>query len=88
MKNYLQTLHIQAITSVDGMLSDMDAEILQNTWKIQYETMEREVKLINRVVSKSQREMNRLFSDNLRDQLETPYYRSATSKWFTTIDSI
>ena len=65
------------------MLSDMDIEILQNTWKTQYETMEREVKLINRVVSKSQREMNRLFSIFLRNQLELPYVRSGNSKSYT-----
>lgn len=62
------------------MLSDMDVEILQNTWKTQYETMEREVKLINRVVSKSQREMNRLFAKVLRIQLEKPYIRSSKGK--------
>lgn len=62
------------------MLSDMDVEILQNTWKTQYETMEREVKLINRVVNKSQRELNRLFPRFLRVLLETPYIRSSKGK--------
>lgn len=80
IKNLLQTFHVQAITSTDGMLSDMDVEILQNTWKMQYETMEREVKLINRVVNKSQRELNRLFPRFLRVLLETPYIRSSKGK--------
>ena len=83
MKNHLQTFHVQAITSTDGMLSDMDVEILQNTWRTQYEAMEREVQLINRVVRKSQREMNRLFAIFLRDQLELPYIRSGNSKSYT-----
>lgn len=80
IKNHLQTFHVQAITSTEGMLSDMDVEILQNTWKTQYETMERKVKLINRVVSKSQREMNRLFAKVLRIQLEMSYMRSSRGK--------